>query len=120
MPTPRHIKVGRSQTQQYHQEAMWEIFKYIANRPIMSNLSKLEYDDDDDDVVERYFKNMESDFISLASRRGVPKKRIKASKAYRVICKITRKHDISGSSIKRTLTQLRTCAARKTKNPRFL
>lgn len=120
MPIIRHIRVTRSQTQQYHQEAMWEILKYIANRPIMSIISKLEYDDDDDDVVKRYLRSMESDFISLASRRGVPKKRIKASKAYMVICKITRKHDISGSSIKRTLTQLRTCADRKTKNPRFL
>jgi len=114
----KHIKVYKTQQQQHHQELMWDIFKYIVNRPIISDMSELEYEDGDD--AERYLINMESDFISLASRRGVPKVRIMRSKAYRVICKITRKKYLSSSAIKLTLTQLRTCADRKTKHSRFL
>ena len=117
MPKARHIRVYNTQLQQYHQEAMWENMKEIVNRDILGMV--LSFDGDIDKKCA-YLKNLEGEFVHKAKSNKIPLSRINSSKSFHSIKQISRKSNLSPSAIKLTLIQLRTCADRKTKNPRFL
>lgn len=117
MPSAERIRVYKSKLQQYHQELMWENMKNIVYRNIPSYLSNF---DGDESKMRAYLKGLESEFINKARSKQVPLSRILKSKSFHSVKQITRKGNLSLSSVKLTLTQLRTCADRKTKNPRFL
>ena len=96
---------------------LWEELKKIMNMPHMLNIAKCNTLEE----KEQYLKNIDALFKQRVSSHKIPMNIIKKSKAYSVLRQFTNYDVYSnkyGSSIKLRISQVTTCAARKTSSKR--
>ena len=100
-----------------YNEHLWEELKKIMDMNHVHNLSKC----NTLEKKENYLNNIDYLFKQRVSSHKVPKNFILKSKAYNVLCQFTKYNVYSnkyGSSIKLSISQVRTCASRKTSSKR--
>ena len=117
MPTIRkkHNRLRFEARQQIEVEHLWKSLKRVVEIDIFKTLCLLNTQDE----YINYLNSLESLFIDKATNYGVRRYKIKSSKAFGVLTKITRKYDLNPSALKLAITQVRTCADRKANHAVF-
>lgn len=103
--------------QQCVQETLWKLFRDVLDTNILVNVIEKERGGGDGlgylDYVREYF-------VQLARSKKIPMHTIKKSKQYKCISQLSNMIQLDYSRLTLVLSQLRTCASRKTKNLRFV
>tara|TARA_B110000211_G_C13786724_1_gene424375 strand:- start:6 stop:365 length:360 start_codon:yes stop_codon:yes gene_type:complete len=111
----KYIGLRREAKQQMDNEYLWKALKQILAADIFGDFCLA----NTDVTQEQYLMNVESKFFSKACNYGVSVAKIKHSKAFGMLCCITRKYELDPSALKLSITQVRTCADRQTRHAVF-
>lgn len=111
------VKKSASIRQQCVQETLWKLFSDVLDTNILVNVIKTEREGGNGleclDYVREYF-------VQLARSKKIPMYTIKKSKQYKCMSQLSNMKQLNYSRMSLILSQLRTCASRKTKNLRFV